>query len=50
MSKKSMTRKVGQGSREHDLIGEFLMILDTSSSETEEKEERIGGGKSGSEN
>ena len=47
LSRLSRTRKVGQGSREHDLLGELIMILVTSSSVTVEKVERIGGGESG---
>ena len=42
-----MTRKVGQGSREHDLRGEFMMILVTLSSVTVEKVENMGEGSQG---
>ena len=43
ISKNSITRNVDQGSSEQDLLGEFLMILATGSSVTEEKAEKTGG-------
>ena len=42
ISRNSRTRKVGQGSREHDLVGESSMILVTCSSVTAEKEANVG--------
>ena len=38
---------MGQGSGEHDLLGELIIILVTLSSVTVEKVENIGGGESG---
>ena len=40
MSRKSRTKKVGQGSREHDILGEFMMILETWFSVTVENVEK----------
>ena len=42
-----LRRKVGHGSREHDLPGELVIILVTSPSVTVEKLENMGGGESG---
>ena len=38
---------MGQGSREHDLVGDFIMILVTRSLVTVEKVESTGGGGGG---
>ena len=43
ISRYSRTRKVGQGSSEHDLLGAFIVILVTWSLVTVEKVERTGG-------
>ena len=47
ISRYSRTRKEGQRSREHDLVGESRTILITLSSVTVEKEANVGGGESG---
>ena len=43
MSRLSRTRKLNQGSRKHDLLGGFVMILGTWYSVTGEKVEKVGG-------
>ena len=47
MSLHSFTRKVGQGSNKHDLVGEFDIILEISSSVTGLKAENRGGSAGG---
>ena len=39
----SLKRKVGHGSREHDFVGDCLIVLRTLSSVTGEKEVKLGG-------
>ena len=48
MSTHSLTRKVGQGSREHDFVGLALRILQTLSHETLLKDENFVTGSTGS--
>ena len=47
MSAHSLTRKVGQGSREHDFVGLRLRILLTSLHETLLKDENFATGSTG---
>ena len=47
MSLHSFTRKVGQGSNEHDLDGEFDIILEISSAVTGLNTENTGGSAGG---
>ena len=42
MSIHSLTRKVGHESREHDFVGDSLIILRTTSSVSGEKEVKLG--------
>ena len=44
ISTQSFKRKVSTGSKRHDFVGNFLMILSTSFSKTSLKRDRLGGG------